>query len=119
MESHEEEPKIVVIPVDKAKIKAIWKVFWILLAITSVEFVIAFTVSPEFKWTRITIFVLLTIVKAFYIMGEFMHLGHEKKALVYSIIFPLVFLCWLILSMIMESSFIHDDMSLFWKYFQK
>ncbi|MBU2915343.1 cytochrome C oxidase subunit IV family protein [Reichenbachiella agariperforans] len=83
-----------VTPVDKDKIKKIWKVTAILFLATVVEFIIAFTVGAgAFKTT---VFILLTIFKAFYIIGEFMHLSHEKKGLVWMIVAPTVFLMWLI-----------------------
>lgn len=86
--------------IPKPKTKQIWKVFWILLALTALEFAIAFILPPSMF--RVGIFVFLTIVKAFYIVAEFMHLGHEVKFLVWSIILPMIFVAWFILAMIME-----------------
>ncbi|MCB9232441.1 MAG: cytochrome C oxidase subunit IV family protein [Bacteroidia bacterium] len=82
--------------------RTIWIVFGILFLITAVEFVIAFTVDRGN--TRNIIFIVMTLVKAFYIVGEFMHLKHEVKSLVYTIILPLVFVCWLILALLVEGS---------------
>ena len=111
MSIHEEFIEPEVIPVDKKKILGIWKVAGILALITAVEFLIAFQLPTEsFKWTKITIFILLTLVKAFYIVAEFMHLGHEKKSLVYSIILPIILLFWLIAAFLMESNFILNDL---------
>jgi len=42
------------------------------------------------------VFIILTIVKAFYIVAEFMHLGHEKKSLKLSILLPIIFIVFLI-----------------------
>jgi cytochrome c oxidase subunit IV len=95
-----------------AKTKRIWVVFWFLLAITSFEFLIAFTKGPLHlpHLLVVTTFVVLTIVKAFYIVAEFMHLGHEVKAMVYSIIVPFaVFVSWFILSMLIEGNYTHDQ----------
>jgi cytochrome c oxidase subunit IV len=90
----------------------IWRVFWILLAITAVEFIIAFTKGPDVlnlsKILVISLFVGLTIVKAFYIVSEFMHLGHEAKVLIWSIILPLLFLVWFIIAMLNEGGYTHD-----------
>lgn len=88
---------------DKA---AVWRTFWILLIATTIEFIIAFTVPYEMKWTRISIFVGLTIVKAFYIVGEFMHLKHEVKTLIWSIILPCLFVVWLIVALLVEGGYI-------------
>jgi cytochrome c oxidase subunit IV len=109
----EHSHEIEVTPVDPKKIKKIWMVTAILALITTIEFVIAFTlIGDQFKTVRAFVFIILTIVKAFYIVAEFMHLGHEKKALVYALIVPFVlFISWAILSFLMEASFINQDIS--------
>mgnify|MGYP003687996615 CR=1 FL=1 len=85
--------------------KMIWKVFWILLALTVIEFVIAFTIGRG-TFRNVT-FILMTLVKAFYIVAYFMHLKDEIKSLIVTIIVPLVFVCWLILALLIEGSFIN------------
>ncbi len=102
MELHEDINEVIVQPVDKAKIWQIWKVAIILGIITIIEFVIAFTMPSG--GLRISIFIALTLVKAFYIVAEFMHLGHEKKTLIYTIIMPLILVLWLIGALMMEGS---------------
>lgn len=92
--------------IQKPKTKKIWKVFWILLALTALEFVIAFVLPPSMF--KVGIFIILTIVKAFYIVAEFMHLGHEVKFLVWSIILPMIFVVWLIIAMMYEGSSVFD-----------
>ncbi len=62
--------------------------------VTAIEFVIAFTVPAGVF--RTSVFIILTIVKAFYIVAEFMHLGHEKKSLKLSILLPIIFIVFLI-----------------------
>ena len=86
--------------IQKANTGAIWKTFWILLAVTALEFVIAFT--AESKMFRISTFLLLTIVKAFFIVGEFMHLKHEVKALIWSILIPTIFVVWFVIALMYE-----------------
>ncbi|PIB36490.1 hypothetical protein BFP72_14325 [Reichenbachiella sp. 5M10] len=90
----QETNSLEIIPADKEKIKKIWMVTGILFLATVVEFIIAFTVDAGMFKT--TIFILLTVFKAFYIIGEFMHLSHEKKGLVWCIVGPVAFLLWLI-----------------------
>ena len=92
---HVNKSGLEVIPRDPAKIKKIWLTALILLVITAVEFVLAFTM--ERGLFLYFLFIALTIVKAKYIMLEFMHLGDEVKPLFYSIIVPLIFLVWLII----------------------
>lgn len=83
-----------------AQRKQIWKVFVILSVITAIEFVIAFTIpTSTFK---VSLFIGLTIVKAFYIVGEFMHLKHEVKSLIWSILIPCIFVVWLLLALMLE-----------------
>lgn len=91
-----------VVPRDPAKIKKIWMTALILLVVTAVEFLLAFTM--ERGMLLYIIFIVLTIVKAKYIMMEFMHLGDEVKPLFYSIIVPLIFLVWLIIALFREGT---------------
>ena len=99
-----EENKVVVQPVDKAKTRHVVKVALILFVVTVIEFIIAFTVGPG--GFRTSIFVVMTIVKAFYIVSEFMHLGHEEKGLKWMIIFPTILVVWLIVAALIEGSYI-------------
>lgn len=114
MASHEQEITVEVVPADKKKIAKIWKVALILGIVTGIEFVFAFLLGPDFKYTKITIFIALTIVKAFFIMAEFMHMSHERKGLVWSVLLPLVFLGWLIAVLLIESSAIESAVDRLW-----
>ncbi|MDH5397386.1 MAG: cytochrome C oxidase subunit IV family protein [Cyclobacteriaceae bacterium] len=105
MSSEENTNAIEVQPVDKAKVRHLLKVMWILAGVTVIEFIFAFTMDRSF--VLVSIFVLLTIVKAFYIVSEFMHLGHEVKSLMYSIVLPMLFVVWLIIALIYEGSMLH------------
>jgi cytochrome c oxidase subunit IV len=95
-------------PIAPAQTKAIWRTFWILLAITALEFLIAFQVSPEHKLTKAGIFIVMTIVKAFYIIGEFMHLKHEVKSLIWTILVPVLFVVWLIIALVYEGGLLYQ-----------
>lgn len=88
--------------IPKANTKLIWQTFWILLGLTALEFLIAFTIPHSMF--RVGIFVLLTIAKAFYIVAEFMHLRGEVKFLVWSILLPMIFIVWLLIALIAEGS---------------
>jgi cytochrome c oxidase subunit IV len=102
MAAHKNQPALEVIPRNEEKIKKIWKTAFILLAITAVEFLLAFTM--ERGVLLYFIFIALTIWKAKYIMMEFMHLGEEAKGLFYSIIVPLIFLVWLVIALVKEGT---------------
>jgi len=98
----EETSKVVVQPVNKEKIRQVVRVAVILGVVTGIEFVVAFTMqaSP----LRTFLFVGMTLVKAFYIVSEFMHLGHEAKVLIWSIIIPMLFVVWLIIALLVEGN---------------
>ena len=98
----EEITTVEVQPADKSAINKLWKIAGILLAITIVEFMFAFGLPDHWKWMKISIFIALTFVKAFYIVSEFMHLKHETKTLIWSIILPLILVVWLVIALIYE-----------------
>lgn len=106
--AHSEATTITVLPPDKAKIKKLWTVALILLVITIIEFIVAFTVPHEMKDLRVWTFILMTIVKAAYIVGEFMHLRHESKVLIWSILIPMVFVIWMLVAFVYEGMAIAD-----------
>lgn len=86
--------------------KAIWRTFWILLVITIFEVAIAFTSLPKelLKWT----FIGLTIVKAYFIVFNFMHLGHERTSFKWTVLLPLLFIVFLIFIALYEGNYIHQ-----------
>ena len=88
--------------IPKPQTKGIWRTFWILAGITALEFVIAFTMTAGLL--RVAIFVGMTLIKAFYIVAEFMHLKAEVKTLIYSIVIPLVFIVWLVVALLLEGN---------------
>ena len=82
----------------------IWRVFWILLFVTTFEVVLGILKVneklPEFivfdrflglAWLT-HIFIVLTIIKAAYIVMTFMHLGDERKNLRWTILLPALIL---------------------------
>ena len=82
----------------------IWRTFWILLIITVFEVGIAFTSIP--KNILLYIFIILTVVKAYFIVFFFMHLKGEWKALQYAIILPFVLIAYLIFIALTEGNYI-------------
>jgi len=86
--------------------KRIWNVFFVLLAITCVEFVIALVLVPH-GYLKVNvanpIYIVLTLAKAFYIVGYFMHLKFEKTGLIFAIVVPVLFIIGLILVLTNES----------------
>ena len=105
---HEETTKIQVQPVDKAKVRKIWMTALILAIVTALEFAIAFSLPASLGDIKVTIFIVMTIVKAFYIVGEFMHLKYEVKVLIWSILIPMIFVVWLLVALIYEGGSLFD-----------
>ncbi len=98
--THDHEPQVTVLPPDKEKIKKLWRVAMILGIITLIEFAVAFTMAHGPGKTAI--FVVMTIVKAAYIVGEFMHLRYEFKLLMWSILIPMTFVIWMLVAFVYE-----------------
>ncbi|RAU83526.1 cytochrome C oxidase subunit IV family protein [Pontibacter arcticus] len=101
------------VDIPKPQTKAIWKTFFILVALTAVEFLFAFTMDAG--TARNAIFIILTIFKAFYIVAEFMHLKHESKTLIWSIIIPMALVVWLMVALLSEGSYYFDSITNYFK----
>jgi cytochrome c oxidase subunit 4 len=85
----------------------IWRTFIILSVITAFEFTLAYLMKAG--GLRTSIFVIMTLVKAFYIVGEFMHLKHEVKSLIWAIVIPVVFIIWLLVALLTEGGSIGNS----------
>ena len=82
--------------------KMIWRVFWILLGVTIFEVAISFTgISKD---VLLITFIALTIVKAYFIVGYFMHLKFEVMPLQWSLLLPFILIVYLIFIAIYEGS---------------
>lgn len=82
------------------------RVFVILLIITAFEFFIALVMVPKHILPinlANPVYIILTLLKAFYIVAYFMHLKFEKVGMVYSILLPVIFIIGLILVLTNES----------------
>ena len=96
--------------------KRIWIVFGLLSVITIVEVIFgiikpdALHKTPLFGMNLLNwLFIILTLVKAYYIMWAFMHLEGEKASLRWSIVAPLGFLIiYLVFILLLEGSYIHE-----------
>lgn len=92
----------------------IWKIFWLLLAITAVEVALGI-VKPEFLMVQFAgtsllniIFIGLTLVKAAYIVMYFMHLKFEETFLQWTIYLPvLILIPYLLFILIAEGAQIY------------
>jgi cytochrome c oxidase subunit IV len=91
--------------------KKIYFVTVLLSIITTVEVALGILIKqgtdwwPLVKWS----FIVMTLVKAFYIVAVFMHLGDERKWLRGVIVVPYaVFIVYLIFIGITESNYLHE-----------
>lgn len=100
----------------KSNISKIWGVLVFLSIITAVEVALGI-IKPEFLvTTRVIgmkllnwIFIILTLVKAYYIAWDFMHLRDEKSGLRRAIVWTPVFLIsYLILILLLEGDYIFE-----------
>ena len=82
-----------------------------LFFITALEFIIALYIkTDETKLIWSTVFVLMTLVKAFFIVAYFMHLKFEKVGLKWSIVAPMVFVLYLILLLVLEGRYMYHSL---------
>ncbi len=104
----------------KDNVQKIWGVFLLLTIITLVEVYLGIE-KPEFlmgseifgldthmrllNW----IFIILTLVKAYYITWDFMHMRDEKPALRRAVVWTTVFLIsYLAFILLQEGGYVHD-----------
>ncbi|GAA4783681.1 hypothetical protein GCM10023231_09170 [Olivibacter ginsenosidimutans] len=94
--------------------KLIWKVFFYLLAITCLEFFIALVLvynGPLEKGPLVNfIYVVLTLVKAYFIVAYFMHLKFEKMGFIISTLIVFVFIIYFIILLLTEGSYLHTHL---------
>jgi cytochrome c oxidase subunit IV len=96
--------------------KKIWFVTALLTAITAVEVALGAFIKqgtdiwPMVKWS----FIVMTLVKAGYIVLVFMHLGDEKKTLKYVILLPyFIFIIYLIFICLNEANAVSAALKFF------
>ncbi len=96
--------------------KLIWKVFIILSVITGVEVFLGidkpdFLYLTNFLGTNLLnlIFIILTLVKAYYITWFFMHMSDEKKSLRRAVVWTAVFLiAYLAALLLIEGEYLYN-----------
>lgn len=95
---------------DKA---GIWKVFFILLALTALEFLIA--LGFVHHWGLIEkgivlniVYIVLTLAKAYYIVAYFMHLKFEKSGFIVCCSVGLILIVYFIVLVLIEGDFLLD-----------
>ena len=97
----------------KSNTQKIWGVLILLAIVTTVEVVLGI-IKPEwmmqkFFYMKILnwVFIILTIVKAYYITWDFMHMRDETKALRRVVVWTGVFLiCYLVFILLQEGGYV-------------
>lgn len=102
-------------PIAKANTGWIWKGFFILLVVTAVEVGFAFLNDAGQGETRFLslnfqkwLFIALTLVKAYFIVFSFMHLGHEKFSFKLTISLTMILILYFIALMMIEGYALRD-----------
>ena len=85
--------------------KVIWKTFWILFGLTVVDIAVYFQLMNYHSGYKNALFIILGVVKAYFIVGIFMHMKFERKWLPYIIIVPMIFVMYLITLMVIEGNY--------------
>ena len=91
--------------------KQIRSVFFVLLALTALEFLIALGFVHHWgilqKGTLVnTIYIALTLVKAYYIVAFFMHLKFEKSSFIVTCSIVFLFIIYFIVLMLIEGNYL-------------
>ncbi|HIY75384.1 MAG TPA: cytochrome C oxidase subunit IV family protein [Candidatus Sphingobacterium stercorigallinarum] len=96
--------------------KRIWSVFFILLALTALEFLIALGFVHHWGWLQKGMFVnvvyiVLTLAKAYYIVAFFMHLKFEKSGFIVCCSAVFIFIVYFIILLLVEGEFLNGAMT--------
>ncbi|MEO8171594.1 MAG: cytochrome C oxidase subunit IV family protein [Sediminibacterium sp.] len=101
IETHEEH--------NKAAIKEIVKITVYLSVLTAIELALGFWMMgmPLGSGSRLAVkgaIIILMMAKAFYIVAYFMHLKHEIKNLIMTIVVPLALFVWFIIAFLYDGN---------------
>ena len=102
----------------KSNVQKIWGVLIFLSIVTTIEVVLGI-IKPQILMNYFLsmkllnwIFIILTLVKAYYIAWDFMHVRDEKGSLKGAIVLPLIILIpYLTFILVLEADYIFDVMS--------
>lgn len=109
-------PQIITHPDDEAKVKRIWKAFWVLLVLTILELACGLLIYQLDKGDPSHLLILFikgvivvfTAGKAFYIISIFMHLGDEIRSMILTVAIPMTLFIWFIIAFLSDgASFRH------------
>ncbi len=91
--------------------KRIWKIFWVLSALTIIELGLGYflyathgNLSYFIVLSTKIVIGLLTLAKAYYIVSVFMHLGDEVRNFIMTIVVPLILFVWFIIAFLADGN---------------
>jgi cytochrome c oxidase subunit IV len=88
--------------------KEIWKVTIILSVLTIIELALGYSMMSMgdgfFKHFIKGVILILMVAKAFYIVGYFMHLRHEIRNMIMTIVVPLFLFVWFIIAFLTDGN---------------
>jgi len=111
MSQHTISPEITHAPDHSQGTGRIWKIFWMLSFLTIIELALGYFLY--FKGENISHFAVLstkviigvlTLLKAYYIVSVFMHLGDEVRNMIMTITVPLVLFVWFIIAFLWDGN---------------
>ena len=111
MSQHTISPEITHAPDHSQGTGRIWKIFWVLSFLTLIELALGYFLY--FKGEDISHFAVLgtkivigvlTLLKAYYIVSVFMHLGDEVRNMIMTITVPLVLFIWFIIAFLWDGN---------------
>lgn len=111
MSQHTISPEITHAPSHSEGTGRIWKTFWVLSFLTIIELALGYFLYLKGEnisqfailGTKIVIGVL-TLLKAYYIVSVFMHLGDEVRNMIMTITVPLVLFVWFIIAFLWDGN---------------
>ena len=111
MSSQVSSPEITHAPEHASGTGRIWKTFWVLSLLTVIELGLGYLLYWKHgQWsyvpvitTKLTI-AILTLLKAYYIVSIFMHLGDEIRNMIMTIIVPLMLFVWFIAAFLWDGN---------------
>ena len=111
MSAHESSSEITFHPDHSGGTGRIWRVFWVLSALTIIELALGYFLYAKqgdlgYGATLTTKIVIgiLTLAKAYYIVSVFMHLGDEIRNFMMTIVVPLVLFVWFIIAFLADGN---------------
>ena len=89
----------------------IWKIFWVLSVLTIIELGLGYfmyaqqgNLSYAVVLTTKSVIGILTLMKAYYIVSVFMHLGDEIRNMIMTIVVPLLLFVWFIAAFLWDGN---------------